>query len=48
MLGEHDSIQKANDDGEPSGTAGVPILEFLKLHPKRWQQQASLKDGCIP
>ncbi|MCM3610559.1 YigZ family protein [Planococcus sp. MERTA32b] len=30
MLGEHDSIQKANDDGEPSGTAGVPILEVLK------------------
>lgn len=23
-------IQKANDDGEPSGTAGVPILEVLK------------------
>lgn len=30
LLGEHDSIQKANDDGEPSGTAGVPILEVLK------------------
>lgn len=30
MIGEHDSIQKANDDGEPSGTAGVPILEVLK------------------
>lgn len=30
MLGENDSIQKANDDGEPSGTAGVPILEVLK------------------
>ncbi|PIB65537.1 hypothetical protein AOA61_00010, partial [Pseudomonas sp. 2995-1] len=23
-------IQKANDDGEPSGTAGVPMLEVLK------------------
>ncbi|MGK7378668.1 YigZ family protein [Planococcus sp. 1R117A] len=30
IIGEHDSIQKANDDGEPSGTAGVPILEVLK------------------
>jgi len=30
MVGEHDQIQKANDDGEPSGTAGVPILEVLK------------------
>ncbi|MFY4775091.1 YigZ family protein [Metabacillus sp. RGM 3146] len=30
MIGEHDLIQKANDDGEPSGTAGVPMLEVLK------------------
>lgn len=30
MIGDHDSIQKANDDGEPSGTAGVPMLEVLK------------------
>lgn len=30
MIGENDHIQKANDDGEPSGTAGVPILEVLK------------------
>ncbi|MHC0037875.1 YigZ family protein [Pseudoneobacillus sp. C159] len=30
LIGEHDHIQKANDDGEPSGTAGVPILEVLK------------------
>lgn len=30
MIGEHDDIQKANDDGEPSGTAGVPMLEVLK------------------
>ncbi|KKE79683.1 YigZ family protein [Bacilli bacterium] len=30
IIGEHDEIQKANDDGEPSGTAGVPILEVLK------------------
>ncbi|MCK2018675.1 YigZ family protein [Peribacillus frigoritolerans] len=30
MIGEHNQIQKALDDGEPSGTAGVPILEVLK------------------
>ena len=30
MVGEHDQIQKANDDGEPNGTAGVPMLEVLK------------------
>lgn len=30
IIGEHDNVQKANDDGEPSGTAGVPMLEVLK------------------
>ncbi|WP_438315946.1 YigZ family protein [Sporosarcina sp. FA9] len=30
LIGEHDGIQKANDDGEPSGTAGFPMLEVLK------------------
>ncbi len=30
MLGENNEIQKANDDGEPSGTAGKPILEVIK------------------
>ncbi|WP_078378881.1 YigZ family protein [Sutcliffiella halmapala] len=30
IIGENDQIQKANDDGEPSGTAGVPMLEVLK------------------
>ncbi len=30
LIGENDNIQKANDDGEPSGTAGVPMLEVLK------------------
>src|SRR5690625_2077103 len=39
MIGEHDQIQKANDDGEPSGTAGVPMLEVLK--------KQGLKDTAI-
>ncbi|AFH59704.1 YigZ family protein [Paenibacillus caseinilyticus] len=30
MIGERDEIQKASDDGEPSGTAGKPILEVIK------------------
>ncbi|MCI2253029.1 YigZ family protein [Domibacillus sp. PGB-M46] len=39
MIGEHDHIQKANDDGEPSGTAGLPILEVIK--------KRELKDTAI-
>lgn len=39
MIGEHNQIQKANDDGEPSGTAGVPMLEVLK--------KQNLKDTII-
>ncbi|RKQ35586.1 YigZ family protein [Oceanobacillus halophilus] len=39
IIGEHDEIQKANDDGEPSGTAGVPILEVLK--------KQNLKDTAV-
>jgi len=30
LLGLNDTIQKADDDGEPSGTAGRPILEVLR------------------
>ncbi|AHI56941.1 YigZ family protein [Listeria ivanovii] len=30
IIGENDQFQKAQDDGEPSGTAGVPMLEVLK------------------
>lgn len=29
-VGENDQWQKADDDGEPSGTAGKPILEMIK------------------
>lgn len=30
QVGIRDEIQRYSDDGEPSGTAGIPILELLK------------------
>lgn len=32
VIGERDEIQKQSDDGEPSGTAGRPILEVIRNH----------------
>ncbi|KRM69470.1 hypothetical protein FD06_GL001140 [Apilactobacillus ozensis DSM 23829 = JCM 17196] len=32
ILGKDDHIQRASDNGEPTGTAGVPILEAMKLN----------------
>lgn len=39
VIGQHEQWQRADDDGEPSGTAGRPMLEVLK--------KASVKDTVL-
>ena len=36
LIGDQNEIQRAHDDGEPSGTAGVPMLEVLKKNDLRY------------
>lgn len=38
-IGPEMNIQKANDDGEPTGTAGIPMLEILK--------KLDIHDACV-
>ena len=39
VIGEHNEIQKASDDGEPSGTAGRPMLDVLL--------NENIHDACV-
>ena len=39
QAGEQDEIQRSSDDGEPSGTAGRPVLEVIK--------KANLKNTAV-
>lgn len=32
IVGENKGIQRYSDDGEPQGTAGIPVLEVIKKH----------------
>ena len=32
LIGEQNEIRRSNDDGEPAGTAGIPMLECLDLN----------------
>lgn len=41
VLGEDRMLQRSNDDGEPSGTAGAPMLEALTQH-----GEGDLSDVC--
>ncbi|BDQ62000.1 hypothetical protein EfsSVR2332_20780 [Enterococcus faecalis] len=40
VIGEKNDIQRSSDDGEPSGTAGVPMLEVLK------KKRVNQRSGC--
>jgi len=36
VIGDNNEIQRYSDDGEPSGTAGIPVLEVIKKENLRY------------
>lgn len=50
LVGPHREIGRSSDDGEPAGTAGVPILQALSSHLTAKQREADgagdLSDVC--
>lgn len=44
VLGADRMIQRSNDDGEPSGTAGLPMLEALTLFTRPGETAPDLSD----
>ena len=59
IIGENMGIQRYSDDGEPQGTAGIPILEVMKKsnitdcavvvtrYFRNWRTNESLYEGSI-
>ncbi|SJM53457.1 YigZ family protein [Gulosibacter sp. 10] len=45
VLGPDRMTRRSNDDGEPSGTAGVPMLEALAQFTRPGEQEADLSDA---
>lgn len=44
VLGARRDIQRSNDDGEPAGTAGAPMLEALAQYARAGRTSADLSD----